>query len=98
MAPEAPVSMNMFGFTPDYFTHSEEYFKTFLSENMANLKSEFYIPTMVNKLIGDGTAKLKVLTTSSQWFGVTYKADRPAVVERLNGLIADGVYPEKLWK
>lgn len=98
MAPEAPVSMNMFGFTPDYFAHSEEYFKTFLSENMANLKSEFYIPTMVNKLIGDGTAKLKVLTTSSQWFGVTYKADRPAVVERLQALIAAGEYPEYLWK
>lgn len=98
MAPEAPVSMNMFGFTPDYFGYSEEYFKTFLTENMANLKSEFYIPTMVNKLIGEGTAKLKVLTTSSQWFGVTYKADRPAVVERLNKLIADGVYPQYLWK
>ncbi|MBQ8863920.1 MAG: nucleotidyltransferase [Rikenellaceae bacterium] len=98
MAPEAPVSMNMFGFTPDYFGYSEEYFKTFLSENMANLKSEFYIPTMVNKLIGEGTAKLKVLTTSSQWFGVTYKADRPAVVERLQGLIAAGEYPENLWK
>lgn len=97
LADTTPVSMNMFGFTPDYFRHSEEYFKTFLAENMANLKSEFYIPLMVNNLIQDGTASMKVLPTSAVWFGVTYKADKPMVEARIRELIAAGEYPEKLW-
>ena len=94
-----PVSMNMWGFTPDYFEYSEEYFKEFLAEpgTMANLKSEFFIPLMVNKLINDGTATVKVLDTTSKWFGVTYAADRPGVVERIASLIKDGTYPEKLF-
>lgn len=96
--PETPVSMNMFGFTPDYFDHSHGYFKTFLMENSGNLKAEFYIPTMVNKLVHDGTVRMKVLSTDSQWFGVTYKEDRPMVEEKIRALIAEGVYPEKLWR
>ena len=98
LAEDAPVSMNMFGFTPDYFAYSREYFKTFLSENSANLKSEFYIPTMVNKLVGEGTAEMKVLKSTASWFGVTYKDDKPNVVAKIRNLIAEGVYPEKLWK
>ncbi len=98
LADSTPVSMNMFGFTPDYFRHSEDYFKTFLKENMSNLKAEFYIPLMVNKLVSGGTASMKVLPTSAKWFGVTYKADKPMVVERIQQLIKEGVYPEKLWK
>lgn len=93
-----PVSMNLFGFTPDYFEYSADYFKIFLTQNMANLKSEFYIPTMVNKLIKDGTAKLKVLSSTARWFGVTYKEDRPMVVERIKQLVREGIYPESLWK
>ena len=94
-----PVSMNIWGFTPDYFTHSEEYFKTFLSDpaNMANPKAEFFIPLMVNKLINDGTATVKVLDTTSKWFGVTYAADRQSVVDKIQTLVNEGVYPEKLW-
>ncbi len=94
-----PVSMNMWGFTPDYFTHSEEYFKTFLSDpaNMANPKAEFFIPLMVNKLINDGTATVKVLDTTSKWFGVTYAADRQSGVDKIQTLVNEGVYPEKLW-
>lgn len=94
-----PVSMNMWGFTSDYFTHSEEYFKTFLSDpaNMANPKAEFFIPLMVNKLINDGTATVKVLDTTSKWFGVTYAADRQSVVDKIQTLVNEGVYPEKLW-
>lgn len=94
-----PVSMNMWGFTPDYFEYSEEYFKEFLSDeaNMKNLKSEFFIPLMVNKLITDGTATCKVLDTTSKWFGVTYSEDRPATVERIQGLVDDGTYPSKLF-
>ena len=94
-----PVSMNMWGFTPDYFEHSEAYFKEFLSDpkNMENLKAEFFIPLMVNKLINEGTATVEVLDTTSVWFGVTYAADRQATVERIAKLVADGVYPNKLF-
>ena len=96
----ATVSMNMFGFTPDYFTHSNRLFVEFLSkeENMTNLKSEFFIPMAVNSLIGSGVATMKVLTCDSQWFGVTYKEDKPEVVAKINALIAKGEYPAKLWE
>ena len=94
-----PVSMNMWGFTPDYFEHSEAYFKEFLSDpkNMSNPKAEFFIPLMVNKLINDNTATVKVLDTTSKWFGVTYAADRQSVVDKIQSLINEGVYPEKLF-
>lgn len=96
---KVPVSMNMWGFTPDYFEYSEAYFKEFLSDpkNMENLKAEFFIPLMVNKLINEGTASVEVLDTTSVWFGVTYAADREATVERIAKLVADGVYPNKLF-
>lgn len=92
------VSMNMFGFTPDYFTYSEEMFKKFLDENGSQLKSEFFIPLVTNTLINEGKASLKVLSSDAKWFGVTYKEDRPAVVEKLNALISAGTYPNKLWE
>ena len=94
-----PVSMNLFGFTPDYFDYSKEEFKAFLGnpQTMANPKAEFFIPLMVNKLIGSGKAKMKVLHTSAKWFGVTYKEDKPALMAKIEALIADGVYPRNLW-
>ncbi len=98
LADNTPVSMNMFGFTPDYFAHSESYFKTFLDANAGNLKAEFYIPLMVDNLIKRGVASMKVLPTDSVWFGVTYKADKPDVEERLRKLIANNEYPSNLWK
>lgn len=95
---KSKVSMNMFGFTPDYFDYSNEYFPTFLRENASNLKAEFYIPLMVNELISAKKAKMRVLSSDAKWFGVTYKEDRPDVVAKLGALIKAGVYPEKLWK
>ncbi len=94
-----PTSMNVWGFTPDYFEYSEAYFKEFLADpkNMENLKSEYFIPMMVNKLINDGTATVDVLDTTSTWFGVTYPADREGVVARIKQLVEEGVYPEKLF-
>ena len=94
-----PVSMNMWGFTPDYFEHSESYFKEFLSDpkNMENLKAELFIPLMVDKLINDGTATVKVLDTTSKWFGVTYAADRQSVVDKIQSLVDNGTYPAKLF-
>ena len=76
-----PVSMNFWGFTPDYFAHS----------------NEFFIPLMVDKLIKDGVATCEVLDTTSKWFGVTYPEDRPEVVAKFEKLAADGVYPEKMF-
>lgn len=96
--PKSKVSMNMFGFTSDYFKYSQEYFPKFLKENAANLKAEFFIPLMVNELISAGTAEMKVLSSDAKWFGVTYKEDKPAVVAKLNALIEKGVYPAKLWE
>lgn len=93
-----PVSMNMWGFTPDYFDYSMEYFKQFLKENGDKLKSEFYIPLAVNNLIVEKKVTCKVLDTPSKWFGVTYAEDRPQVVLKINELIRKGTYPEKLYK
>ena len=91
--------MNFWGFTPDYFEYSEEFFKTFLSDpkNISNLKSEFFIPLMVDKLINDGTATVEILDTTSKWFGVTYPEDRQGVVEKIQALVDAGEYPEKLF-
>lgn len=92
-----PVSMNMWGFTPDYFDYSEAYFKEFLRENMDNLKSEYFIPLMVNELVTKNVARVKVLDTTSKWFGVTYADDRQGVVDKIQALIDAGEYPEKLF-
>lgn len=92
------VSMNMWGFTPDYFEYSYTMFKEFLKDHGQNPKSEFYIPTVVNDLIQTNKATVKVLDTPSKWFGVTYAEDRPMVVLRINELIKKGVYPTKLWE
>ena len=92
-----PVSLNMWGFTPDYFNYSEEYFIDFLKENIDKPKAEYYIQLMVNKLINDGTATVEVLDTTSRWFGVTYAADRQGVVDKLQALADSGEYPSKLF-
>ena len=99
VADNTPVSMNMWGFTPDYFNYSQDEFKAFLSDpkNIENLKAEFFIPLMVNKLINEKTATVKVLDTTSKWFGVTYAADREDTVKRIKKLVNEGVYPNKLF-
>ena len=92
-----PVSMNMWGFTPDYFKYSEDYFVDFLKDNIGNPKAEYFIPLMVNKLVNEGTATVKVLDTTSMWFGVTYAADRQSVVDKIQALVDAGEYPNKLF-
>jgi hypothetical protein len=91
------VSMNMWGFTPSLFQHLREQFAGFLTANAQNGKSEFYIPSVVNTLIVSGQSKCKVLRTPDSWFGVTYREDRPFVVEGIRKLVVHGGYPEKLW-
>lgn len=97
LGPATPVSMNLWGFTPDYFDYSDREFRRFLDAHIAEPKSEFYIPTCIDTLIHSGEATVKVLDTDSRWFGVTYSEDRPAVVAKFAQLHADGVYPEKLF-
>ena len=94
---DTPVSMNMWGFTPDYFRHSEQFFIEFLQEYIQEPKAEYFIPLVVNRLITDGTASVSVLDTTSRWFGVTYAADRQAVVDKFKRLADEGVYPAKLF-
>lgn len=97
LEPNTPVSMNLWGFTPDYFKFSEGYFVDFLKENINKPKAEFFIPLVVNELITKNIAKVKVLDTESKWFGVTYAADRQGVVDKLADLHAKGEYPEKMF-
>ncbi|MGD0682116.1 MAG: sugar phosphate nucleotidyltransferase [Terracidiphilus sp.] len=91
------VSMNMWGFTPRIFPQLEEHFKKFLEAHGTEEKSECYIPRVVNDLVTGGQARVKVLRTRDSWFGVTYREDRPFVVENINRLIRGGAYPERLW-
>ena len=97
ISPNSPVSMNMWGFTPEYFEYVEKAFVEFLQARGQALKSELYIPTLVNDMIRSGKATCKVLDTTSKWFGVTYAEDRPQVVMKINNLVKEGVYPEKLF-
>ena len=96
--PKSHVSMNMWGFTPDYFAFSEKSFAKFLTERGMEPKSEYYIPTVVDELISNNQATCEVIDTPAKWFGVTYAEDRPQVVLQISKLIREGVYPQQLWK
>lgn len=95
---DAPVSMNMWGFTPDLFEQGWRLFGEFLKERGDEAKSEFYIPFIVNKLLEEGYASCRVLSTPDLWFGVTYKEDRDSVTKRVCELCDLGVYPTPLFK
>jgi len=92
------VSMNFWGFTPKYFKQSETWFTHFIRENAQQLKAEFYIPYVVNKLITQGDADVRVLESHDQWFGVTYQEDKPVTIAKVKELVEAGIYPENLWK
>ena len=92
-----PVSMNVWGFTPDLFDHLRSMFHDFLVRDGKEMKSEFLIPSVVNNLIHANTKHVKVLRTDSSWFGVTYKEDKPYVVKQIQELIDNDEYPNKLF-
>lgn len=94
---EEVVSMNFWGFGPSCFGFMKESFAKFIKDNYDNLKAEFYIPTVVNMLRQKGIRQTKVLPCNSKWFGVTYKEDRPIVVDKIKQLVDDGTYPSQLW-
>lgn len=95
--PATPVSMNMWGFTPDYFDYATREFTRFLERDINTPKAEQVIPDVADALIKSGEATIKVLDTDSRWFGVTYAEDRPGVVAKFAELAADGTYPSPLF-
>jgi NDP-sugar pyrophosphorylase family protein len=98
LQPDTPVSMNMWGFYPSYFDYFETAFSGFIEQQGKELKSEFYIPTLVDMLINTGERQTKILECDAEWFGVTYKEDKEFVSKRLDELIERGVYPQDLWE
>ena len=91
-------SMNMWGFTPDYFAKSENIFTAFLEKNIGELKAEFYIPFVIDSIIKSDAGKCELLSTPSRWFGVTFKEDRPGVVAKFQEFADNGTYPTPLYK
>lgn len=94
--PEELVSMNFWVFPASFIGQIEEHFTRFMNERGTELKSECYIPTVVDELIHNGVADCRVIRTTASWLGVTYPSDKPAVVESIAKLVQEGVYPEKL--
>ena len=95
---ETPVSMNMWGFMPDFLNELEDRFEDFLSQIDGNeLKAEFLLPMIVGDLIKENKAEVTVLSSKDKWFGVTYKEDKEYVVKSIAELVKQGVYPEKLF-
>lgn len=92
-----PVSMNFWGFTPAVFKLTEDLFKVFALANKDKPKAEFFIPLIGENLVKSNTASFKVIPTDSQWFGVTYKEDKPFVQGCIDELVKNGTYPENLW-
>jgi UTP-glucose-1-phosphate uridylyltransferase len=95
---DTPVSMNFWGFDPNVFSFIQKLFIKFLKENVQNSKAEFFIPIIGDAFINEDKGEIKVISTSSQWFGVTYKEDAPAVREDIHALIEKGEYPESLFQ
>ena len=91
------VSMNLFGFTPDFFGEIEEVFREFVQENLENIRAELYIPLVVDQLINSGRARMAVLQTPESWFGVTYQEDKPKVLGAIRALVDSRIYPKSLW-
>lgn len=91
------ASMNMFGFTPAVFPQIDDEFGRFVRKNGDNPTAEFYIPTFMTSLIEAERAQMRVLSTRAQWFGMTYKEDKPAVQARIREFVEAGVYPKRLW-
>ena len=97
---DTTVSMNMWGYMPGFLKELETGFPKFLDKALVEnpLKGEYFLPLAVDNLINSGKATVKVLTSPDKWYGVTYAADKPMVVAALQGMTAEGKYPDGLWK
>ena len=99
LSAETPVSMNMWGFTPSFLEETQARFPYFLAEAMKTnpIKAEFFLPSMVSELLQEKKASVRVLRSATQWYGVTYAADKPLVMAALRAMVAEGQYPDSLW-
>ncbi len=100
VAADVPVSMNLWGFTPSFLKEVEARFPLFLANDVPGnpAKAEYFLPRTVGELLAENKASVKVLRSKDRWFGVTYAADKPAVVAELKKMQEDGLYPDGLWK
>ena len=98
IAPETPVSMNLWGFTPSFLATLTDGLHDFFAHKLLTdpMKAEFYLPSAVDALITTGRATAKVLTTDAKWFGVTYQEDKPTVQAALRAMTEAGIYPADL--
>jgi dTDP-glucose pyrophosphorylase len=94
---DALVSMNIWGFTPTIFDHLDMAFAEFIKKNAENLKAELYIPKVVNDMVANATASVRILPARENWFGITYREDKPKAAENIRRLVEEGVYPDNLW-
>ena len=92
--------MNLWGFGKSFLDEAEQRFAGWLTENLPvnPLKCEYFLPLVVTELIEENKAKIQVLRSTDKWFGVTYRKDKPLVVEAIARKTAEGQYPEKLWE
>jgi hypothetical protein len=97
LSPDAPTSMNFWGFYPGIFEFTAAMFDEFVKNNHRNIKAEFFIPLFVNAMIEQNKGKVKVLGGGKVWFGVTYKEDKEAVAGKIKAMVDEGQYPRKLW-
>ena len=91
------ASLNIWGFTPSIFPSLRAGFKVFLKKNIASPKAEYFLPSAVNDLVKEGKARVKIMGSPDPWFGITYREDKPFVIESIRKLVRDGIYPERLF-
>ena len=91
------VSMNLFGFKPSCYDYLRKEFREFINNKGMDLKAELDIPTSLDKFVKNGTIRIKVLMSNEKWFGVTYREDKPHVVENIKKMIRRGVYPARIY-
>jgi NDP-sugar pyrophosphorylase family protein len=94
---QEPVSMNLWGFQPEFMEELETRFAEFMTARGTELKAEFFLPSVVDALVTEGRWTVQVLDTPDRWFGVTYREDKALVEKRIGALVAQGIYPESLW-
>ena len=94
------VSMNFWGFTPTLLDQARERFPDFLDSALRSnpMKGEYLLPTLVGRLIEEGAASVRALSSGDRWYGVTYQEDKPAVSAAIARMTAQGLYPDDLWK
>ena len=99
LAPDTIVSMNLMGFQPSFLREAKSRFPAFLDKALKEnpLKGEYFLPSIVQQLLSEGKATMKVLTSPDQWYGVTYAADKPVVVKALADMAKEGLYPQPLF-